>query len=777
VEIRHEFTGDERSLSCVLQVAADARYAAWLNGVLIGTGPFSDWPATRSVDEWKETKHLRPGKNVLALLVYELGAETASYTKGAPGVIYALTHGKQTLAMSGEDNIRWRLSPTYQSGPMPRITPQLPFTFLHDATGEDGWRDPEYSPGKEWSDITAADCCEWQATGRNLRPRPLPACELRDRLPATVVAQGHFKRSPADVSLAARMQHDWLSARTVMELFTGVNAAPVALTASGLALRNAVAAEADGAYLIVDLGREAVGYLELEVAAGAGTVIEIAFGEHLDDLRVRSHIGSRNFASAYRCRAGRQIFQYSITRLGARYLQLHVSGIAGEFTLFYAGLRELAYPVALRGKFNTPDGLQNRIHAVAVNTLRLCLHDHYDDCPWREQALFANDLLNQSLAGYYVSGDYRFPQVSLELMGEGLQADGILELCAPARVPVTIPSFTMAWVLAVERNLRFSGDIAFARAIFPKVKMILSRWLERRSNGLMPSPCGARYWQFYDWAPGGLDGTVANDCTRFAELHEPRFDAPLNAFFILGLAAGAILADAIGDQPLAAQWRKFSEQLRAAFHTAFWNHAESIYSTFTGSAGTLDCRSELTQALALCAGCCPPDEARTLRCRLLAPRNELIGTTLSQSLWKFEALLPEPEWGAEVMDVIASQWGGMLERNATTFWETLKGGWDFDGAGSLCHGWSATPVYFYGAYLLGIRPLEAGFRSFSVSPPAGRNYDGLRGVVPTPAGDITIAWERSEGCPAVRLSHPDALRPVFSKEVRRLPEPLIPILV
>ncbi|MFQ7077041.1 MAG: hypothetical protein ACLRSW_03420 [Christensenellaceae bacterium] len=35
----------------------------------------------------------------------------------------------------------------------------------------------------------------------------------------------------------------------------------------------------------------------------------------------------------------------------------------------------------------------------------------------------------------------------------------------------------------------------------------------------------------------------------------------------------------------------------------------------------------------------------------------------------------------------------MLKRGATTFWETIKGEADFEGAGSLCHGWSAVPVY------------------------------------------------------------------------------------
>ena len=48
-----------------------------------------------------------------------------------------------------------------------------------------------------------------------------------------------------------------------------------------------------------------------------------------------------------------------------------------------------------------------------------------------------------------------------------------------------------------------------------------------------------------------------------------------------------------------------------------------------------------------------------------------------------------------ILDEIADIWGGMLRNGATTFFETEKGASDFAYAGSLCHGWSAVPVYVY----------------------------------------------------------------------------------
>ena len=42
-------------------------------------------------------------------------------------------------------------------------------------------------------------------------------------------------------------------------------------------------------------------------------------------------------------------------------------------------------------------------------------------------------------------------------------------------------------------------------------------------------------------------------------------------------------------------------------------------------------------------------------------------------------------------------WSAMLKAGATSFWEVSDEWKAFGNAGSLCHGWSAVPVYFYGS--------------------------------------------------------------------------------
>lgn len=770
VEIRHPFTLREAGDVAQLHITADARYAVWLNGSLVGTGPFADWPQTRSVDLWDVGPFVRTGDNVLAVTVYELGAETASYVNAPPGVAFALRVDDEPVAVSGDTTVaRWRLSPAYRAGPMPRITPQLPFTFEYDGCRDDRWTQSSYIADSDWIAFVAADGCAPDTSGRRFRQRPLVPAVLGDRVAATVIAQGLVRRADRSLGVAHGMHRDWLSSRTAAELFEEAGTGGTApLSGKPLVLRADALAGADAAYLVIDLGSETVGYAEFEFTAPAGTLIEFSFGEHLDDLRVRSYVGGRQFASSLRATGGRQTFTYPFTRLGLRHLQLHVSDAAG-FAIIYAGVRQLRYPVVERGKFASTDARQNHIHATAVNTLRLCMFDHYDDCPWREQGLYANDMLNQSLAGYYAFGEYRFPQVSLELLAGGLADDGTLELCAPGRIPITIPSFTLSWILALEANLQFSGDIDFSRTLLPVVKTVLSTWLRRSVGGLIPSLCGKRYWHFYDWTAGGLDGTVAGDCTRFAELQCERFDAPLNALFIMALAAAARLANAANDGPLATTWRQTAAEMRSRFHPTFWHATSGAYATFVGGDTEMPDRpAELTQALALRAGCCPEADMPRLRQRLAAEADGWVETSLSQSIHKFEAILEDATHGPTTMARIDRTWSDMLFRQATTFWETLGGSSDFDGAGSLCHGWSAIPAYFYGAYLLGIRPLEPGFKTFAVAVPGNDQGIGLSGTVPTPHGDIAISWLHVDGRAAVRITHPASTKPVLYPGVHRV---------
>ena len=84
-----------------------------------------------------------------------------------------------------------------------------------------------------------------------------------------------------------------------------------------------------------------------------------------------------------------------------------------------------------------------------------------------------------------------------------------------------------------------------------------------------------------------------------------------------------------------------------------------------------------------------------------------------------------------------------MERSATTFWETIDGASAFDNAGSLCHGWSGIPAWFYGAWLVGVKPTEPGFKKYKMEPITGV-VDRAEARIPTPNGVLKASW-RMEG--------------------------------
>jgi len=190
------------------------------------------------------------------------------------------------------------------------------------------------------------------------------------------------------------------------------------------------------------------------------------------------------------------------------------------------------------------------------------------------------------------------------------------------------------------------------------------------------------------------------------------------------------------DEEFASSCLADARRMKAAAADAFWNGQRAAYQTYIGEE-TQPHFAELTQSLALLAGVADCERGQQIRSLLMSPENSMVATTLSQSLYKFEAVLMDEANGPWVRDRIARDWSAMLFAGASSFWETLKGGWDFHHSASLCHGWSGIPVYFYGAYGLGVKPLTPGFTEFSLRP--SLKMSDAKGIVPTPRGNITIA--------------------------------------
>mgnify|MGYP003290392488 CR=1 FL=1 len=427
--------------------------------------------------------------------------------------------------------------------------------------------------------------------------------------------------------------------------------------------------------IIFDLGREQVGFLSFELSSSCEQNITISYGEHLADGRVRRIIGDRDFSIEYRAKVGNNAFLNPFRRFGCRYLE-----ISSEYSL---GIQKIAIVptmyVLTEKKRPKLTALQNKIYDMCVETLHLCIHEHYEDCPWREQALYAMDSRNQMLCGYYAFGEHRFPRSNLELISKDHREDGLLSICYPIKLDLVIPSFSLHYITACREYLEHSKDTAFIAGIYPKLQSIIGAFTDRIENGLFQPFEGKSYWNFYEWTEN-LDNW---GLTKFSS------DLLSNALLSLALQNMAVIAKELcieNDYPAQA------ELLNIRIKESFWDKEKGICYNYVDHISY----SQLGNAVAILCEAVTGADAEAL-CEKLLSDPQMTQISLSMCCFLYDALLKtnKEKYTSVVLDNIEKTYAPMLDAGSTTVWETELGEQDFSGAGSLCHGWSSMPVYYY----------------------------------------------------------------------------------
>jgi len=651
----------------IAQISVSGEYALYVNEAFCGFGQFGDWPRKKSFNTHDVTAHCRRGRNSLVLAAWHMGVDSMVSVAGSGSACFCVMQGEKVLCMSDADTL-CRIDERYRQGKdVPKVTGQLGFSFEYDAC-------------KTLGSQQRAKVC---APPEEIVERPVPNLVTGDCIHGIPCFQGWFRDGDCKAAPSLRMMEAAMAFVPVEKMGEG----GVYETQNG-----------DGISLIFDLGRESAGYLDIDAELDEDAVILIGWGEHLKDLRVRTHIDGRNFCAIYRGKAGRNLFFHPFRRMGCRYIQLHV--YAKRIKIGHVGLIPVVYPMENRRDILLKDQLHRRIYDTCLDTLELCVHDHYEDCPWREQALYAMDSRIQILCGYYAFGEKRMPRACLELLAGGLRGDGLLEICAPAAAPITIPSFSLAFIVELWEYVLYTADREVS-GLADTAKVILDAIGSRRDAvGRLLRWREKRYWNFYEWQPE-LDGDgPGREDDYAADLP----DGLLTAWYAIALDCYIRLLKELGRDASAYEARLF--ETRRAIEE-FWCDDRACYCALIEN-GRQKVWCELMQALVLLAGACPERRAENLRNRLKS-NDDLTPVTLNDALLHYQALIQDEEEYADfVFDDIARVWGNMLMDGATSFWETALGEADFHNAGSLCHGWSAVPVYFYHAYGMGVRPVSPG---------------------------------------------------------------------
>ncbi len=770
VYFRRTFDLEAAPREALAHVSADGRYRLYVNGTYVGRGPSRCDPLWQYYDTYDITPLLRGDTNVLAALVHSYGQDTSWYQLaraewsrvfGCGGFFLqcevTLAAGSK-VALHSDESWRYALADAWERD-LPGGGPG--FSEVFDARREPlGWREPGF------------DDAGWQPAavlrhfGLNLGPdiRPFPRLVPRDipflmdeeRFPQAVTAVGETPEAPPDANPVEQLASEGLEPLAACRvddamaaLSPGPNAATV-LTAPGRA-----------AVIIVDFGRVVSGYPRLRLEGPEGAAVDLAYGERLIDGRVpiqrATAVGGQN-ADRYRLREGAQEWE-RFEWAGFRYLQLTVRNPpeAGPLRLQTVSVNFTSYPVERRGSFRCSDDLLNRIWEAGAGTLQLCMHDGYEDCPSREQRQWVGDAYVEMLVDFAAFGDPRLAAKFLRQVAQSQRPDGMTQMATPgdvaARWGVFIPDYCLYWVMALGEYVRYSGDASLARELFPAVARGLA-WFESHldEHGLLNDVPG---WLFIDWAEVDRRG----ECTA------------LNALYHAALRHAAGLARLARTPSLARRYRNLARAVREAINARLWDDARGVYIDACVEGAQSRRVSQQANAACIALGVAPRAHwSRIFASILDESRLKATGTGLgdvggaAQLDEEHDVVLAQPFFmhhlhralaaagrQGDLLDNIRRRWGAMLEAGSSTFWE------HWHGEASQCHAWSATPTFDLSTEALGVRPLEPGFVRFAVEPrTAGLNW--ARGAFPSPAGEITVSWEREKGRFRLEVEVPQGCR-------------------
>ncbi len=437
-----------------------------------------------------------------------------------------------------------------------------------------------------------------------------------------------------------------------------------------------------GKVYLFDFGREIVGLPQINFCTEKAQKINVAYGEVLSGGHVKRLIHSRDFSFDYIAAPGENTYTNYMFRFACRYIEIQAED---EININSVSLVPQYYPVT-ENKVTFENGLDSKIYEICLNTLKLSMMEHYVDCPWREQCLYAFDARNQMLTGYsaFADGNSKYARANLLLMSKDNREDNILSICFPSADPLTIPSFSLYYIVAVKEYLDHTKDTSLGFEVIEKIESILKEFVSQMKNGLFRKLEGEKKWNFYDWSEYCSSGIGAS---------EDGTDMMINSIAVMALEAYGCICKYLGRKPLYDSI--FTENVKKNAKEKFYNREKGIFFI----SDIEEKPTELVNSLAIVSGISDGNEAEEI-CRKLVD-NSLISCSLSMKVFKYEALLKTSgEYRDAVLEEIRTTYKKMLDFGSTTVWEEIKGAEAFDRAGSLCHGWSAVPIHFYHKLLL-----------------------------------------------------------------------------
>ncbi|HJA65808.1 MAG TPA: hypothetical protein H9955_05825 [Candidatus Mediterraneibacter cottocaccae] len=413
-----------------------------------------------------------------------------------------------------------------------------------------------------------------------------------------------------------------------------------------------------------------------------------------------------------------------------RYIQVKITTKDQGMSLLGYDYLSTGYPLEVKTHLETSDESLNRIWDISMRSLKRCMHETYVDCPFYEQLQYTMDSRAEILFAYAVSGDDRLARQCMDSFRKTQRSDGILQASAPAVGVNVIPGFSIFYILMVHDHMMYFGDKALVREHFACVDRVLEFFHNHLTEkGLVGSVGGVlfrhKYWSFIDWCPEWNESVGV----PAAALQGDGSITMESLLYLCGLLRAAELAEYIGREGVAEEYRERAEKVRAAVQ-AYCTGKDGLIQDGPG----LELYSTHCQVWAALTDTVSEEQGRKNLERTFGTEG-IPQCSVSMSFYLLEAF--RKTGMLEKADQMWEPWRWMVKNNMTTCAE------NFTDQRSDCHAWGALALYALPAVYLGIRPVKPGFAEYEKKTDLG-HLSWIRGEIVTPRGILRIDESRAD---------------------------------
>jgi hypothetical protein len=254
------------------------------------------------------------------------------------------------------------------------------------------------------------------------------------------------------------------------------------------------------------------------------------------------------------------------------------------------------------------------------------------------------------------------------------------------------------------------------------------------------------YWVFLDWQ----------------NLYKANFSGVLNLMYLQALRWASVICAILGDTTSGNTYNRKVTALQSSVEKYFWNPKAKLWRDGFDAAKNepVEETSQQMTALAMLLHLKPEAHPALAKEVLLKSAKSKRTKILTASPFFYAYVLDalaESGFRTEAVELISEKWGQMLDQGATTFWEI----WEPTPTTSRCHAWSASPLYHLSQQVLGVMPVDIGWKQVRIAPLAGK-LEFAKGIVPSPHGLIRVEWEKAgDDQLAVRVDLPPGIEAEF----------------